>query len=100
MSNLRPSDDFQFSGYNEGYEEEFREIGKRHLWRKSISKSEILEENLFFREHLNFGTKSKKLYQENRERPFFLETFLKRKSRNQNKFAYEQISAHTHTAKN
>ena len=30
---------------------------------------------------------------------FFLETttFLRRKSRNQNKFAHEQISAHTHT---
>ena len=33
-----PSDDFQFSGYNEGYEEEFHEIAKRHLGRKLINK--------------------------------------------------------------
>ena len=40
MSNLqplkvlvRPNDDFQFSGYNEGCEEEFREIAKKHLGR-------------------------------------------------------------------
>ena len=38
MSNLRPSDDFQFSGYNEGYDEKFREIAKRHLGRKSINR--------------------------------------------------------------
>ena len=35
---VQPSDDFQFFGYNEGYEEEFREIAKRHFGRKSIIK--------------------------------------------------------------
>ena len=35
---LRSSDDFQFSGYNEDYEEEFCEIAERHLGRKSINK--------------------------------------------------------------
>ena len=34
---VRPSDNFQFTGYNEGYEEEFREIAERHLGPKSIT---------------------------------------------------------------
>ena len=33
-----PSDDFQFFGYNEDYEKEFREIAERNLGRKSINK--------------------------------------------------------------
>ena len=33
-----PCDDFQFSGCNKDYEEEFCEIAKRHFGRKSINK--------------------------------------------------------------
>ena len=35
---MQPSDNFQFSGYNEGYEKEFRETTEKHLGRKSINK--------------------------------------------------------------
>ena len=46
---MRPSDYFQFSDYNEGYEEEFREIVKRHLGRKLINKRRFQEKTFFFR---------------------------------------------------
>ena len=63
MSNPRPSDDFQFSGCNEGYEEKFCDIAERHLRRKSINKRRFQGKTYFFREHLSFGTKlsSKKI---------------------------------------
>ena len=48
---MRPSDDFQFSGYNEGYEEEFCEIAERNLRRKSINKRKISEDPFFFLEN-------------------------------------------------
>ena len=35
---VRPRDIFLFSGYNEGYEEEFRKIPEKHLGWKSINK--------------------------------------------------------------
>ena len=63
---MRPSDDFQFSGYNKGYEEEFREIAKRHFGRKSIYKRRFWEKTFVFRKDLNFGTKLKKSEQKNR----------------------------------
>ena len=67
------------------------------LRRNSRNQSQIRGEDFFFRDDLVFEAKIEKS-----ESFFFLgiTTFLSQKSRNRNKFAHDQISAHTYTAKN
>ena len=45
---VRPSDNFSFSGFNEDYEEEFREVAEKHFGAEIGNYEEILRENLFF----------------------------------------------------
>ena len=48
---VRPSDDFQFSGCNEGYEKNSARLLKDILGRKSINKRRFLEK-IFFLENI------------------------------------------------
>ena len=57
---MRPTAYSKFSGYNEVYENEFREFAETHLGRKSTNQSQILSEALFLKKHLILGTKIKK----------------------------------------
>ena len=88
-----------------------RPLAAGHPWRRARIAKWLLHQcyahkiskvkTLFLRDHNNFKTKIQKSVRL-KVKIFFLDitTFLSRKSRNQNKFAHEQISAHTHKGKN
>ena len=67
-----------------------------HIKEKDLRTQDFKSEGLFLR------PKFRNQSQIEGKDLFFLETttILRRKSRNQNKFTHEQISTHTHTAKN